>query len=80
MAGLSLGVPVVTTVGALSEPFWPSSGAVRVAQVGDAVELAGHVQELLGDPRERGLLSQRGQELYERMFGLNHIVSTLRAA
>lgn len=80
MAGLHLGVPVVTTIGALSDPCWEASGAVRHSPVGEVRDFANHVEQLLGHPDEQRALAARGSQLYEELFGLDRIVSALRAA
>ena len=41
MAGLALGVPVVTTTGHLTEPLWAESGCVSLVQIGRAARARG---------------------------------------
>jgi glycosyltransferase involved in cell wall biosynthesis len=80
MAGLSLGVPVVTTGGALTESFWESSNAVRLARVGDTTTLVGHVERLLRYPDERTQLVSTAKALYLGMFDVTRVVAALRTA
>jgi glycosyltransferase involved in cell wall biosynthesis len=80
MAGLRLGVPIVTTRGRLTEPLWDDTHAVKLSDVRDASALARQVQDLLQRPEERGHLARTGRELYERTFALRHTVAALRSA
>ena len=80
MAGLRLGVPVVTTSGALTEPFWETSGAVRLSRVGDVNSLVEHVEQLLEHPAERTRLAAVGKTFYDGMFDVRRTVAALRTA
>jgi glycosyltransferase involved in cell wall biosynthesis len=80
MAGLRLGVPIVTTRGRLTEPLWDDAHAVKLSDVRDASGWARQVQDLLQRPEERGHLGKTGRELYERAFALRHTVAALRSA
>lgn len=67
MAALCGGIPLVTNLGPLSEPFWPDrlpylAAAPRTAEL---LELAG---QLLGDARRRRELALHGQQLYQELF------------
>ncbi|MBV8129428.1 MAG: glycosyltransferase family 4 protein [Planctomycetaceae bacterium] len=76
MAALANGVPVVTTIGALSEPVW-SEGAVAAAPVGDAEQLARLALDLLDRPERLAELGLAGQRLYQDQFALRHTVAAL---
>jgi glycosyltransferase involved in cell wall biosynthesis len=76
MAGLALGIPIVTTFGFLSEPVWKESGAVRLA--GSIDEMANAVDALLNDSQKRTDLGIAGQELYRERFQVTHTVIRLR--
>jgi glycosyltransferase involved in cell wall biosynthesis len=80
MAGLHLGVPIVTTMGRLTEPFWETSGAVRLCRVGDWAALAGHVEQLTHEPDERRRMIQKAHDLYDRLFDVRRTVTALRSA
>jgi glycosyltransferase involved in cell wall biosynthesis len=80
MAGLSLGVPVVTTSGHLTEQFWQASGAVRISPVGDAARLADDIVTLLDDDRERARLAETARAFYDREFDVRHAVRALTGA
>jgi glycosyltransferase involved in cell wall biosynthesis len=79
MAGLHLGVPIVTTTGRLTEPFWEMSNAVRVSQVGDCADIIENVRLLLANPDERRRLIETARLFYERMFDLSRTVAELRS-
>jgi glycosyltransferase involved in cell wall biosynthesis len=76
MAALANWVPVVTTVGALSEPIW-SDGAVATVPAGDPDALARVAIELLDAPDRRAALGQAGRKLYEDRFALRHTIAAL---
>jgi glycosyltransferase involved in cell wall biosynthesis len=80
MAGLSLGVPVVTTRGRLTESFWGDSHAVRLAAVHDAKEMAAQVMELLRCPEAARRLGEAGRALYVGTFDVNRTIRALRNA
>jgi glycosyltransferase involved in cell wall biosynthesis len=69
MAGLANGVPVVTNLGDLSEPFWAQNGCVALGL--DALP------RLLADPAARADLGRRGQDAYRSHFSVKRLVSGL---
>jgi glycosyltransferase involved in cell wall biosynthesis len=75
-AALALGVPVVTNAGLNTEPLWRESGGVLL--FADVSELAGAVEQLLGDPLERKNVGQRGAALYKEHLSIEHSIRTLR--
>jgi hypothetical protein len=80
MAGLFLGVPVVTTTGHLTEPFWERSHAVRLSAVGDWSTFNAHVSQLLSTPDDRRRLAREGRRYYDEHFDVRHTIAALRAA
>ena len=80
MAGLLLGVPVVTTSGHLTESFWERSHAVRLAAAGDWRAFNAHVLHLLSTPDERRRLSNDARRYYDEHFDVRHTISALRSA
>jgi glycosyltransferase involved in cell wall biosynthesis len=80
MAGLYLGVPIVTTTGALTEPFWDASNAVRLSRVGDWTAFVDHVDRLLRHPEERARLAACAKTFYDGMFDVERTVAALRTA
>ena len=75
MAGLALGLPVVTNEGPLSERLWRASGAVRVTS--SPCHFVEAVDEVLADPAQASQLGERGRDLYDRCFSLDRTVKTL---
>jgi glycosyltransferase involved in cell wall biosynthesis len=80
MAGLHLGVPIVTTSGALTEPFWETSKTVRLSCVGDWATFVDHVDQLLRHPEDRTRLAACAKTFYEGMFDVGLTVAALRTA
>jgi len=77
MAGLALGVPIVTNEGHLTEPIWRESGGVEIVDTPEAV--ATGAERLLRDPVQAAALGDRGRRLYEERFSLDRVVASLRA-
>jgi glycosyltransferase involved in cell wall biosynthesis len=81
MSGLALGVPILTTSGKLTEPFWAACGGVALVDVDDlALGGAAVVNSLLGDDSRRRQLGERGRALYRERFAIEHTIAALRAA
>lgn len=80
MAGMNLGVPVVTTRGRLTEPFWDSSGVVKLADAGDSAGFAEHVRQLIRSPHERKQLAGEARRMYDAQFDVDRIAQVLGAA
>ena len=77
MAALSLGRPIVTTAGHLTEPLWADSGAVALARLTDVDGFAAAAIRLLSDSDARHRLGQRGQRLYRERFSVARVVDAL---
>lgn len=81
MAGLANGVPIVTNLGILSEPFWVGAPGVAVAATPDPEELAAAARAVLAlDPASRAAMGAAAAELYRSRFGIEHTIDRLRAA
>ncbi len=76
MAGLALGVPVVSNLGEASESIWQNERALALAP--NAEDLGDVVDRLLASPAERIAIGQRGRQLYEEQFSLAHTARLLR--
>jgi glycosyltransferase involved in cell wall biosynthesis len=77
MAALSHGVPVVTTVGRLSEPFWVTSAAVTAVRAGDLGALAEATVALAADLERRQAQSAAGRQLYAERFDIGGTIRAL---
>ena len=80
MAGISHGVPVVTTSGHLSESLWSESGAVAIAPAGDRSAFVNAAQRLIKSPEERARLGAAGSRLYQQKFDWPLVVAALADA
>ncbi len=79
MAGLANRVPVVTNLGALSEPLWATSTGAKVVPGPDPAPLTAAAVEVLAlSPENRLALGARGAELYFREFTLERTIERLR--
>jgi glycosyltransferase involved in cell wall biosynthesis len=77
MACLSIGRPIVTTSGPLTEPLWTGSGAVALADVADVDGFTAAAMRLMSDDDARQCLGQRGQQLYRDRFSIVHVIEAL---
>jgi glycosyltransferase involved in cell wall biosynthesis len=75
MAGVALGIPIVTTSGRLTEPLWEASGAVALS---DAAGMVRRAEELLADEHKRAAIGHRAKAVYAEHFGIEHTVAMLR--
>jgi glycosyltransferase involved in cell wall biosynthesis len=76
MAGLALGVPIVTTRGHLSEPFW-ENGMVAICSTSPP-EIVKTTSALLTDAARRSELGRRAAAAYEEHFSLLRTIHALR--
>jgi glycosyltransferase involved in cell wall biosynthesis len=79
MAALAHGLPVVTTLGRLSESFWRESGAVAAVPAGDLPAVARMVSELARHPERRHRIAGIARATYESRFSLRHVIDALRS-
>lgn len=77
MAGLANAVPLVTNLGALSEPIW-ANGAVAAAPSPDPAELSKLAAKAIAEPAARAELGRRGAALYHDRFSPEHTTFRLR--
>ena len=78
MSGLTTGVPVLTSSGALTESVWARSSAVALAPAGDVKAFVAAAARLSTDPRERAALGARGLALYDAEFALDITIERMR--
>lgn len=79
MASLSLGVPMVTNLGHLSEPLWKTCDAVELAVTPAVEEYVGKVEGIIADPARRARLAERARAMYVERFCLERTIEILRA-
>lgn len=79
MAGLSHGLPVVTTIGPGTGPTLSKSDAFAAVPCDRPDLFTAKIVELLDDAKHRAILGTRGRALYERSFGWPTVVSRLEA-
>jgi glycosyltransferase involved in cell wall biosynthesis len=78
MAGFANQVPVVTNLGALSEPLWATSTGVTVVPGPDPTALTAAAVEILAlSSACRLALGARGGELYRSEFAVERIIARL---
>jgi glycosyltransferase involved in cell wall biosynthesis len=78
MAGLALGVPVVTNAGPMTEPVWAEHRAVSIVDRADGWVPA--VLQLLGDAGVRARQAEQARALYADRFDLSRTIDALRHA
>jgi glycosyltransferase involved in cell wall biosynthesis len=78
MAGLALGLPIVTSDGPATEPIWRRESAVVLAPAVSTAELLAATEGVLADAERRARLGTQAASLYGRCFTLEHVIRTLR--
>ncbi len=79
MAGLALGLPIVTAAGAQTEDIWQQTQAVLLANANTVNSLHAAVERLLLTPEDRKQFGRRGQALYQQRFCLAKTIRQLRS-
>jgi len=80
MAGLALGLPIVTTRGFLTDPVWDTCGAVVLAPASSPPAFVHAVEAVLRDADERRRLRTQAAKLYAERLALERTIEILRAA
>jgi glycosyltransferase involved in cell wall biosynthesis len=78
MAGLALGVPLVSCIGPSTEPIWPQSNAIALAPSSDPQQIIASAENALADPATLPALGRRGQLLYQEKFDIRFTIASLR--
>lgn len=78
MAGLALGLPIITTDGSATEPIWQESQATKLVPASSFMNIVEAADELLADAQERNALRMRAVETYNALFSIEHVVERLR--
>jgi glycosyltransferase involved in cell wall biosynthesis len=79
MAALENGVPMITTRGRLTEPFWKDVFGVRVVPVDDLETAIRATGELLDEPHTRTSMSIAARTYYTTHFKLDYVIEQIRA-
>jgi glycosyltransferase involved in cell wall biosynthesis len=79
MAGLALGLPIVTNAGPLTDAVWRESDAVALAASPAPSDFMDAVEHLLAEPRGMEELGRRAAEMYQKRFALVRTIETLRS-
>jgi hypothetical protein len=77
MAGLAHGVPMVSSVGPMSEDFWKESGALALASSAPE-EITRLAEEVLSQPLMARHMSERARAFYDEHFACRHMIRALR--
>jgi glycosyltransferase involved in cell wall biosynthesis len=77
MAGLALGVPMVSNLGWLSESFWRESKAVALAPSPDPAQIVATAEALLADESRRKNLAACARQLYAERFDIVRTIDRL---
>jgi glycosyltransferase involved in cell wall biosynthesis len=78
LAALGHGLPVVTTCGPFTEPFWEASRGVALIDEADVTTAWIVIDRLLRESDLRDRLAVQGARLYDERFDIRHAISTLR--
>ncbi len=77
MAGLALGLPIVSNLGALSEDWWTQARAVGLAASPDPKQIVARVEELLANDALMKELARNDQRLYADRFEIERTIDKL---
>jgi glycosyltransferase involved in cell wall biosynthesis len=80
MAGLALGLPIVTSDGSSTEPLWRAEPAVVLAPAASTADLLAATEGVLADAERRERLRIQAAALYGRCFTLERVIHTLRSS
>jgi glycosyltransferase involved in cell wall biosynthesis len=78
MAGIALGMPIVSNQGHSTEGLWRECNAVQLADLPPVEGFVRTAEEVLANPAMRTRLGQNAALLYKRRFALIHTISALR--
>lgn len=80
--GAAIGVlshrkPIVTTIGAATEPFWAQDKAVELVDLSDPIKLVHAIEKLVSDPLLRQELGQKALSFYHRRLDVNLLIERI---
>jgi hypothetical protein len=79
MAGLALGLPIVTNAGPLTDPVWANSDSVVLVASPSPACLLDAMEGLLAAPEQLAALRQRAASFYLSNFALSRTIEVLRS-
>lgn len=77
LASLANGLPMITTTGRLTEPYWAESGAVGLAPDGDVPGFVREAIRVASSVGRQQTLRRTSLDLYERRFHRRHLIDEL---
>ncbi len=78
MTGLAHGLPIITTIGHLTESLWENSRAVLLVESEDPERLIAQIKFLIDNKGERMRLALAARQLYDDRFSLERVLEALR--
>jgi glycosyltransferase involved in cell wall biosynthesis len=78
MAGLALGLPIVTNAGPLTDPVWKNCKAVVLTPSPSSGDFSHAVENLLGQGNGLSELHRQAAFFYQRNFALSRTIQILR--
>ena len=79
MVALSHGKPVLTNLGALSEPFWKATEALALAPTAEVEGLVRLLREVRSDQDWRTRMGRAARKLYQDRLDISHTIAALRS-
>ncbi len=80
MAGLSLGLPVITNAGESTEPIWFEEDAFILAKDSSPVSIVSAAEDFLSAPGRWNEVRSKATDLYHRRFSLARSLDIIRDA
>jgi glycosyltransferase involved in cell wall biosynthesis len=79
MAGLALGLPIVTNAGPLTDPVWKNTDSVLLVPSPSPAGLLDAMEGLFTAPTQLAALRQRAANFYASNFALSRTIEVLRS-
>ncbi|MCE9608437.1 MAG: hypothetical protein K8U03_26435 [Planctomycetia bacterium] len=77
MACLAAGIPTITTIGELSEPFWQTQQACAAVEVGNVERAIRIIDQWLAEPQMSNATGARGRHYYSAHFSLECAIAKI---
>ena len=78
MASVALGLPVISHVGAQTEPIWKSAKAIVLARDESTSAYVDATESMLADPDLARAVGEKARSLYRVQFSIERTTRTLR--